>query len=66
MGWNNSIFTGQVIQVLNYVVTVKFTSAHNNETWMLTTIYGPCQVSEREDFFLIGSMVYKSKMMIIG
>jgi hypothetical protein len=29
---------------------VKFTSRHNNETWQLTTVYGPCQAPEREEF----------------
>jgi exonuclease III len=50
LGWNSSVFSGQVIHNLNYAVTVKFTSRHNNETWQLTTVYGPCQAPEREEF----------------
>jgi hypothetical protein len=50
LGWNSSIFSGQIIHNLKYAVTVEFTSRHNNETWTLTTVYGPCQGHEREEF----------------
>lgn len=50
MGWNSSIFSGEIIQILRFAITVKFTSRHNNEVWLLTTVYGPCQGSEREAF----------------
>ena len=41
IGWNSSIFTGQIIHNLRYAITIKFTSSHNNETWTLTSVYGP-------------------------
>lgn len=50
MGWNSSIFSGEIIHRLRFAVTVKFTSRHNNETWVLTTVYGPCQGIERVEF----------------
>lgn len=50
MGWNSSIFSGEIIHILRFGVTVKFTSRHNNEAWLLTTVYGPCQGVERTDF----------------
>jgi hypothetical protein len=51
MGWNSSVFTGEVICMLRYAITVQFTSKYNNnESWLLTTVYGPCQGYEREEF----------------
>jgi len=32
MGWNSAIFTGEVIQINKFTVTVKFTSSHNRQT----------------------------------
>ena len=50
VGWNSSIFSGQIIHNLRYAITIKFTSSHNNETWTLTSVYGPCQGVERDVF----------------
>jgi len=50
MGWNSAIFTGEVIQINKFTVTVKFTSSHNRQTWTLSSVYGPCQGSERDNF----------------
>ena len=50
IGWNSSIFSGQLIHNLRFAITIKFTSNHNNDTWMLTSIYGPCQGIERDVF----------------
>jgi len=50
MGWNSSIFKGEVIHCLNYAVTVKFTSKYDNSSWKLTAVYGPCQGDERINF----------------
>jgi hypothetical protein len=50
IGWNSSISCGQIIHSLRFAITIKFTSNHNNDTWMLTSVYGPCQGIERDDF----------------
>jgi len=50
MGWNSSIFTGEVIHNNKFAVTVRFSSVHNGEIWLLTTVYGPCQGQARDDF----------------
>jgi exonuclease III len=50
IGRNSSIFSGQVLHNLKFAVTVKFKSRYNNDTWMLTSVYGPCQGTDREDF----------------
>ena len=50
MGWNSSVFFGEVIQINKFAITVKFTSTHNGQTWSLISIYGPCQGPDRDDF----------------
>lgn len=50
MGWNSSIFFGEVIQINKFAVTVKFTSTHNGQTWSLISIYRPHQGPDRDDF----------------
>lgn len=62
MGWNSSIFSGELIHTLRFALTVKFTSKHNNDTWLLTTVYGPYKGTERVEF-VIGSTLCTSKMM---
>jgi hypothetical protein len=52
MGWNNSIFNGEVIEISKFSITVKFFSTHNGHTWFLTTVYGPCQGPDRDEFIL--------------
>jgi exonuclease III len=50
MGWNGSIFTGEIIQINKFAVTVQFTSTHSGQIWTLSTVYGPCQGPARDDF----------------
>lgn len=50
MGWNASIFTGQVLSSSNFQITLGFTSMHNANQWNLTTVYGPCQGQEKQNF----------------
>ena len=69
MGWNNSIFSGEVVHCLKFALTVKFTSRHDNNSWLLTTVYGPCQGPEREDFInWMNALVIpdEEKWMFIG
>jgi exonuclease III len=48
--WNSSVFTGVLVQSVKYGVQVEFTSVHNNESWNLICVYGPCQGEERDNF----------------
>jgi hypothetical protein len=41
---------GIVIDKQQYNITFSFHSMHNNETWKLTTVYGPCDEPARSDF----------------
>lgn len=50
IGWISSIFSGEVLQINKFSVTVKFSSVHNSQTWNLTTVYGPCHGPKRDDF----------------
>jgi exonuclease III len=50
MGWNSSIFSGEVIQINKFAVIVKFTSMYNGQVWNLISIYGPCQGPDRDNF----------------
>jgi exonuclease III len=42
IGWNGSIFIGEVIFSSKYALTVSLTAQHNAEKWKITTVYGPC------------------------
>jgi hypothetical protein len=50
MGWNSSIFNGDIIERNKFSITVKFSSLHNGHHWFLTTVYGPYQGPKRDDF----------------
>jgi hypothetical protein len=50
MGWNDTLFQGQVIFVSKFSIIVNFSSTQNAEQWRLTIIYGPCQGQERQEF----------------
>ena len=40
--WNSSIFNGAVVEKQQFSLTLSLTSAHNHETWFLSSVYGPC------------------------
>jgi mannosylglycoprotein endo-beta-mannosidase len=48
--WNSSVFSGLLVQSVKYGVQVNFTSKHNNNSWSLVCVYGPCQGAERDAF----------------
>jgi hypothetical protein len=50
IGWNESLFSGQVLSPSMFVMTINFTSTLNAEQWRLTMVYGPCQGQERQNF----------------
>jgi hypothetical protein len=50
VGWNGSIFSGTVLHSCKFAITILFTGNHNAENWKLTTIYGPCQGQDRQEF----------------
>jgi exonuclease III len=48
--WNASVFSGVLVEVQRFGLIVKFTSSHNNASWTLVSVYGPCQGIERDNF----------------
>ena len=48
--WNESIFKGETLFKNSFSISVKFTSVHNGDSWILTNIYGPCQDEARAEF----------------
>src|SRR4051812_15162084 len=50
MLWNSGLFVGDLVEIHRFGITVQFTSTHNSETWALTTVYDPCQGTERDHF----------------
>lgn len=50
VGWNSSIFQGEVKETLRNALTIKFTLAHNAQSWTLVSIYAPCQEEQKQEF----------------
>ena len=48
--WSSSTFRGDVLEKKPFGITISFTSVHNNETWKLTNVYGPCIEPARTEF----------------
>lgn len=48
--WKSSIFIGTEIFQNNFAISVEFSSRLNNDTWVLTSVYGPCDTEGREIF----------------
>jgi hypothetical protein len=49
VGWNSSIFIGEVLYSSKFAITIHLTTQHNVEKWKLITVYGPCQGRDRQD-----------------
>lgn len=49
-GWKSSIFSGQLIFQNSFAITIKFSAKHNNDSWLLTNIYGPCTHEGKRNF----------------
>ena len=50
MAWKSSVFSRAKIFQNNYAISVQFSSLHNNDSWILTFIYGPCDPEGKVDF----------------
>lgn len=50
VGWVDAVFQGTVKEINDFAITVNFQSRHNAEKWNLTTVYGPCQGEQRDNF----------------
>jgi hypothetical protein len=50
VGWNGSVFSGQVSHSSHFALSIDFTATINAEYWKLLVVYGPCQGQERMNF----------------
>ena len=50
VAWNDRIFQGECLFKNNFSISIRFTSSQNNQSWILTNIYGPCETSQRAEF----------------
>jgi hypothetical protein len=66
IGWNSSFFMGRVLYTFKFAIL--FPAMHNVEEWILTTVYGPCQGLDRQEFidYLNGIQIDDANWMIIG
>jgi mannosylglycoprotein endo-beta-mannosidase len=42
IGWKGHLSSGNKIFSNEFGISLEFTSAHNNDSWILTCVYGPC------------------------
>jgi hypothetical protein len=50
VGWNDTVFSGELLFSSKFAITIKFTSVHNADQWILSNVYGPCSEQERHNF----------------
>jgi hypothetical protein len=48
--WNSTIFSGLLVETKRFGLIINFTSIHNNASWTLVCVYGPCRGLERDLF----------------
>ena len=48
--WNSTIFHGNLLEVHKSTIRINFTSTHNNVSWTIVTVYGPCRGLDRDIF----------------
>jgi len=48
--WNSAMFSGTLVETKKFAIVIKFTSAHNGESWTLVSMYGACSGRDRDDF----------------
>lgn len=51
VAWKSALFNGLEVFQNNFAISVEFNSVHNNDSWILTSVYGPCD-AERKIAFL--------------
>ena len=48
--WKSKYFSGSPIFSNNFALSIKFISKHNDDCWILTNVYGPCNNEGKRDF----------------
>lgn len=50
VAWKSSVFSGELLFQNEYAISISFTSRHNEDSWVLTTIYAPCHSEGKREF----------------
>jgi len=50
VAWKSSVFIGSEIFQNSYAISVEFCSVLNNDPWILTSVYGPCDAEGKVAF----------------
>jgi len=50
VAWKSCFFSGLEIFQNEFAISVEFPSQFNNDSWILTSVYGPCDVEGKSDF----------------
>lgn len=50
IAWESRFFRGQLVFSNQFAISVEFSSLHNNESWILTNVYGPCDSDGKQNF----------------
>jgi hypothetical protein len=48
--WKSAVLVGAEMFRNSYAISVELTSIYNNESWILTNVYGPCDVDGKRSF----------------
>lgn len=50
VAWKSSVFIGTELFQNNFAISVEFSSVQSNDSWILTSVYGPCDNEGKEAF----------------
>lgn len=50
VAWKSSIFAGHMVFQNRFAILVEFSSNHNSEPWILSSVYGPCDNEGKGEF----------------
>ena len=67
--WKGALFQGETLFKNEFSLSIRFTSTQSGEQWILTNIYGPCQLDKRIEFlnrFQDIDMPCETKWIIMG
>jgi hypothetical protein len=67
--WKISVFHGVEVFQNSFAISIEFCSVHNNDSWVLTSIYGPCGAEGKQaflDWFENISMPDSVDWLIVG
>jgi hypothetical protein len=67
--WNDAIFNGDLLFQNNFSISINFTCKLSNDSWVLTSVYGPCQAEQKAlfiDWFANIDMPDETDWIVLG